>query len=156
MYKSGRLFQLMPRLLDDMSSQMASMLRLSEELNRLSDFRFTPRHLRQSIADGEPEIHNTDKEFNINLELPDFKPEDVKITSDNNRITINAKREEKLENNGYVCSEITRTYSLPEDVDPKTIVSAMNRNGILKIVSQKKDVPQETPIPIDFKSQTQT
>ncbi|KAH9513834.1 hypothetical protein Btru_031516 [Bulinus truncatus] len=149
----------MPRLLDDMSSQMASMLRLSEELSRLSDFKLPqnlaigPRNLRQRILEsGESEIHSTDKEFNINLELPQFKPEDVKISSDNNKITINAKREEKLGNDGFVASEITRTYTLPEDVDPKSVTSAMSRNGILKIMAQKKEGPQETPIPIDFKS----
>ncbi|CAL1527998.1 unnamed protein product, partial [Lymnaea stagnalis] len=60
------------------------------------------------------QVHNTDKEFRIRMDLHQFRPEEVKITSDNEKITINAKHEEKQDNHGFVSREITRIYKLPD------------------------------------------
>ncbi|KAK0043193.1 heat shock protein Hsp-12.2-like [Biomphalaria glabrata] len=102
---------------------------------------------------GDSEVHNTDKEFRVRMDLHHYKPEEVKITSDNTKITINAKHEEKQDNHGYVSREITRIYKLPENVDPSSISSTMNAHGILNIKVQKKalEEPKETPIPVTFK-----
>lgn len=60
------------------------------------------------------QIQNTDKGFRIRLDLCHHCPEEVKISSDNQKITIAAKHEEKQDNHGFVSREMTRTYSLPD------------------------------------------
>uniref|UniRef100_A0A2C9LXE4 SHSP domain-containing protein n=1 Tax=Biomphalaria glabrata TaxID=6526 RepID=A0A2C9LXE4_BIOGL len=87
------------------------------------------------------------------MDLHHYKPEEVKITSDNTKITINAKHEEKQDNHGFVSREITRIYKLPENVDPSSISSTMDAHGFLNIRVQKKalEEPKETVIPVTFK-----
>ncbi|CAL1539013.1 unnamed protein product [Lymnaea stagnalis] len=102
---------------------------------------------------GDSEVQDTDKEFRVRLDLRHYSPEEVKIISDNNRIKISAKHEEKQDNHGFVSREMTRTYSLPKDVDPKSVTSTMNSHGTLTIKVAKKAIepPKEVNIPIDFK-----
>ncbi|XP_059138767.1 heat shock protein Hsp-12.2-like [Physella acuta] len=102
---------------------------------------------------GDSEIQNTDKEFRIRLDLRHYSPEEVKITSDNKKITIKAKHEEKQDNHGFVSREMIRTYALPDDVDAKSVTSTMNSQGTLSIRAAKKAIepPKETAIPVEFK-----
>ncbi|CAG5136226.1 unnamed protein product [Candidula unifasciata] len=101
---------------------------------------------------GESEIHNTDKEFRVRLDLHHFRPEEVNITSDNVKIVINAKHEEKEDNHGFVTREMTRIYKLPPDVDAKSVTSTMNGQGVLTIRVAKRapEAPKEIQIPVNF------
>ncbi|KAH9499441.1 hypothetical protein Btru_003498 [Bulinus truncatus] len=102
---------------------------------------------------GDSEIHNTDKEFRIRLDLQHYKPEEVKITSDAKKIKIHAKHEEKQDKHGFVSREMIRTYTLPDDVDAKSVTSTMNTNGTLSIRVAKKalEAPKEIPIAVEYK-----
>lgn len=145
-----RMFSLLPRLIDEMTP----MMRLADELARYPAIGLADRNWTfPSSVSGDTEVHNTDKELRIRLDLQHFKPEEIKISSDNQRVTVTAKHEEKQDNHGFVSREITRMFKLPEDVDPKSITSAINTNGVLNIKVQKKaiEAPKETQIPIDFK-----
>ncbi|BFZ23706.1 hypothetical protein BsWGS_26745 [Bradybaena similaris] len=101
---------------------------------------------------GESEIHNTDKEFRVRLDLHHYRPEEVTVTSDNVKITINAKHEEQQDNHGFVSREVTRIYKLPPDVDAKSVTSTMNPQGVLNIRVAKRatEVPKEIQIPVTF------
>nr|AXN72715.1 heat shock protein 17 [Physella acuta] len=147
------MFAVTPRLQDDFG-----LLRLVDELINPWDLRTPMMYRDGSLANlsgrlGDSEIQNTDKEFRIRLDLRHYSPEEVKITSDNQKITITAKHEEKQDNHGFVSREMTRTYSLPDDVDPKSVTSSMNSQGTLSIKVSKKaiEAPKETNIPIEFK-----
>ncbi|CAG5116502.1 unnamed protein product [Candidula unifasciata] len=102
---------------------------------------------------GDSEIHNTDKEFRIRMDLGNYAPEEVKITSDNDRIIVHAKHEEKQDNHGFVSREMCRKYKLPKECDPKSVISTMNSHGILNIKVAKKAIepPKETAIPVEYK-----
>ncbi|BFZ14672.1 hypothetical protein BsWGS_17711 [Bradybaena similaris] len=151
------LFAITPRL-DDYSD----MFQLADELCR-PFFHYDPRNPRAlwgaynlaQLASSlrESEVQNADKEFRICLNLPHFKPEEVKITSDNQRVTVTAKHEEKEDKHGYVSREMTRIYTFPPDVDPKSVTSTMNSQGVLCIKASKLplEAPKDVPIPIEFK-----
>ncbi|CAL1533484.1 unnamed protein product [Lymnaea stagnalis] len=139
------MFAITPRF-DDLG-----LFRLADELNNCWDLDRTP--LIQAMgANRESEVQNTDKEFRIRCDLRHFKPEEIKITSDNQRVTVHAKHEEKEDNHGFVSREICRVYKLPEDVDAKSVTSSLNSNGVLKIKASKLalEAPKETAIPIQF------
>ncbi|KAH9513836.1 hypothetical protein Btru_031521 [Bulinus truncatus] len=149
MYRIAR----QPNYFDD----ILPLVRLADELSSVYDPGYNysasagdSRSIARRFA--ESEVHNTDKEFRIRLDLHHYSPEEVKITSDSTKITINAKHEEKQDNHGFVSREITRMYKLPEDVDPKSITSTMNAQGVLSIKVQKKalEEPKETAIPVTF------
>ncbi|KAK6975361.1 heat shock protein Hsp-12.2 [Biomphalaria glabrata] len=139
--------------------EVLPLARLADELSGNYDPGYSFNHVSsgddRAIARryGDSEIHNTDKEFRVRMDLHHYKPEEVKITSDNTKITINAKHEEKQDNHGFVSREITRIYKLPENVDPSSISSTMNAHGILNIRVQKKALEEskETVIPVTFK-----
>ncbi|KAK0067206.1 alpha-crystallin B chain [Biomphalaria pfeifferi] len=142
------MFAITPRI-DD-----CGLIRLADEMANPWDFR-TPLWLREATAAAsrESEVQNTDKEFRIRLDLHHFKPEEVKITSENNRVKITAKHEEKQDNHGFVSREICRLYKLPEDVDAKSVTSTMTSQGVLNIRAAKLaiEAPKETAIPVEFK-----
>ncbi|CAG5130611.1 unnamed protein product [Candidula unifasciata] len=98
-------------------------------------------------------FQNTDQEFHICMDLVCFKPEEVKITSNNKQICVSAKHEKKQGKHGYVSRQMTRMFSLPLDVDPKAVTSTMNNNGVMLIRAGKKAVeaPKEVPFPVEYK-----
>ncbi|BFZ23036.1 hypothetical protein BsWGS_26075 [Bradybaena similaris] len=112
-----------------------------------------PARSRLALARaGESEVHNTDREFRIRLDLHNYRPEEVKIACDNVRLFINAKHEERQDDHGFVSREITRTYRLPADVDVRSVVSSMNTHGVLNIKMAKKatEAPIEIPVAVEI------
>jgi len=146
------MFAVCPRFLHD-----NSLMPLGEELfcpyidpRELS---LSRRPLRNAAL-RESEVHNADKEFRIRLDLHHFRPEEVKIISDNQKVTIRAKHEEIEDNHGLVSREVTRIYLLPEDVDPTSVTSTMNSQGVLSIRAEKQalEAPKERAIFVEFKN----
>jgi HSP20 family molecular chaperone IbpA len=86
------------------------------------------------------EEEHRDGEIVVRAELPGVDPEkDVDITIENGMLRIRAERrkEEREESEGRTRSEfrygmLSRTISLPSDVDPDAI-SASYRDGILEV-----------------------
>jgi len=143
------MFSLVPSVVAD---EVAPLLRLTDDFARWPALisRCVPQPLCHL---GESEVHNTDNQFRIRMDLQHFNPEDIKVTSDNNCITVHAKHEEKQDNHGFVSREVTRIYKLPENCDPRSVTSTMNDQGILNIKVDKKalEAPKETSIPVQYK-----
>ncbi len=95
------------------------------------------------------ELHEHEKEYCVQAELPGVKKEDLDIDIDKNHLTINAKKEEEKEENNsnykkseFRYGEFSRTIYFPKDIDvDKT--SAKLEDGILKIDAPKKDADKE-------------
>ncbi|CAG5130612.1 unnamed protein product [Candidula unifasciata] len=101
-------------------------------------------------------VQNTDEEFRIRLNLGKcFKPDEIKITTNDKQICIHAKHEERKDKHGSVYREMTRKYTLPPDVDPKDVSSTMNKEGVMFIKAGKKkealEAPKEVPIRVEYK-----
>lgn len=101
---------------------------------------------------GRTEVVNTDNEFRVNMDVRHFKPGEIKITTKDNRVVINARHEEQPDEHGFIMRGFTRTYVLPKDVDPNTVTSSLNQNGILTLKAPKMalELTQEQVIPITF------
>ncbi|XP_059175601.1 heat shock protein Hsp-12.2-like [Physella acuta] len=144
------MFSISPRIDDD------TLLGFADELS--GPFEIMPplwtRAYHASRANRESEVQNTDKEFRVRVNMKHYKPEEIKITSDNQRITIHAKHEEKQDGHGFVSREITRVFKIPEDVDARSVTSTITYNGILNIKAIKVDTgaPKEMTIPVEFRS----
>nr|KAG5708945.1 hypothetical protein BaRGS_009354 [Batillaria attramentaria] len=95
-------------------------------------------------------VVNNENEFRVGLDVRHFKPEELKVTTKENRVIVNGKHEERPDEHGYIMREFTRQYVLPKDVDPTTITSGLTRDGVLTIKAPKKalEAPSERPIPI--------
>ena len=91
------------------------------------------------------DVKETDKTFEIQAELPGVEKEDVKVSVDGQRITIEAecrKANERREGETVVYAERTatrfmRSFALPTEVDD-TAAQARLENGVLQLSLPKK------------------
>ena len=101
---------------------------------------------------GGGTVSDTETAFSIHLDLSTFKPEEVKISTAGGQITIAAGHEETDENCAHLSRRVTYVYRLPKEVDPKTIKSALNAEGILSVKAEKRAVESlETPIAVEHR-----
>jgi HSP20 family protein len=91
-------------------------------------------------------IKETNKDFNLEFAAPGFKKEDIKVSIDDNILTISAEKEnEKQENSErytrkeFSYNSFSRAFSLPESVSFDKI-DANYTDGVLKLSIPKKVV----------------
>nr|ADV40225.1 putative alpha-B-crystallin [Latrodectus hesperus] len=112
-----------------------------------------PRTRANIAASGKSEVKNDDKEFQVALNVKQFKPEEIEVKIVDNYIVIHGKHEEKSEDTGLVQREFTRRYMLPKNCEPEKVTSSLNtQEGILNIVAPKKAIEappkQERDVPV--------
>jgi HSP20 family protein len=89
-------------------------------------------------------VIESENDFGIEIAVPGYQKEDIKITVENNRLVISAEHsEEKETNKNYTLREFgrtsfTRSFSLPKLVDSEKI-AAEYKDGILFITVPKKE-----------------
>lgn len=96
-------------------------------------------------------ISENEKEFNVDLAVPGFKKDDIKIKINDDILTISAenKTESEEEKNKeytrreYSYSAFTRSFRLPENVDNEHI-DAHFEDGILKIKLPKTNTQKKS------------
>ncbi|WP_108822385.1 Hsp20/alpha crystallin family protein [Dysgonomonas sp. Marseille-P4361] len=92
-------------------------------------------------------VTETDKAFNIEVSIPGFNKEDIKIAIEKNILNISAhtevENEEKGENEKilrreFKKSSFERIFTIPDNIDTENIEAAQ-KDGILSISLPKKD-----------------
>jgi len=104
------------------------------------------------------DISETDTEYLIKAELPDVKREDIKVTFEQGLLTVSGeRRQEKKQNNENEIrvesfyGSFSRSFSLPDNVDPKGI-QAECKDGVLKVrIPKTKPTQPEQPIAVEVK-----
>jgi HSP20 family protein len=106
----------------------------------------TPRWSREDTITPRLDVNETEKTYEVAAELPGVKKDDVKVSIDHDRITIEGEcREanERREGENVVYSErsarkFMRSFLLPTEVDD-TAAQAKLENGILSLTLPKKE-----------------
>jgi HSP20 family protein len=123
---------------------------LQQRLNRFFGETFNPlagTEENWSLATWAPacDIYETENAIVLKAELPEVKTEDVKVTLENNLLTIRGERklsaETKQENYHRVersYGEFMRSFTLPNIVDPNKI-NAEFKEGLLQITMTKRE-----------------
>lgn len=103
------------------------------------------------------DIYETDSEVVVKAELPEVKKEDVKVSVENNVLTIHGERkfseESKRENYHRVersYGEFTRSFTLPAFVDTAK-VNAEFKDGMLRVTMPKREEAKPKQIEIKVK-----
>ncbi len=99
-------------------------------------------------------ISETETEYLIKAELPEVSKEDVKVTVDENVITISGERRKEAEHKDEKVHRVesfygsfARSFRLPEDADVTTI-EAESRNGVLKVRVPKTPAPKPRTVEV--------
>lgn len=134
-----------------------------EPFKEMEDFfRQYSRALRPrngELAEWTPtaDISETPSEYLIKAELPAVRKEDIKVDVEDRVITISGERkhekESKDENEIRVESfrgTFTRSFSLPDDIDPKGI-KAESKDGVLKVHIPRTAAPKPKSVSVEVK-----
>jgi HSP20 family protein len=100
------------------------------------------------------DISETEKEYLIRAELPAVKKEDLKVTVDGGMITIEGERKQRKEEKNEkvhrvesVTGSFTRSFTLPDNVDEKSI-RCDSQDGVLTVHIPKTEIEKRKPIEI--------
>ncbi len=101
---------------------------------------FKPMFFEES-RDLRTDIKETDKSYELDLELPGYQKEDIKVTLDKGYLTVSAEKHQKEEDGKkYLRREIrestSRSYYVGQDIT-KEQIKAKYANGILRLTVPK-------------------
>jgi len=110
----------------------------------------------ESMPDWSPaaDISETDKEYLVKAELPGIKREDVKVSLEDGVLCIEGERKYEKEDKDEKTHRVerfygtfSRSFSLPENVDPKSI-RAETKDGVLNVHVPKMKIEKPKPVQI--------
>ena len=98
-------------------------------------------------------VHETEKEFLLTMEMPGVDKKDVHVEVENDQIIITGEKAEKTETEGLLRREIRsekfrRSFVLDSAIDRDTIKAKLD-NGMLKVTLPKKAESVGRKIDID-------
>ena len=98
------------------------------------------------------DIYETDKEIVLKMELPEMKKDDVKVTLENNVLTLRGERkfEGKVDRDNYHrvernYGEFLRSFALPTFIETKNILAEF-KDGVLTVTLPKNETSKPREI----------
>lgn len=137
-----------------------SVFTLKSDMDRLFDNFFSDRlGLTDSLADMTPaiDVEETDQAFHVTAEIPGMSKDDIKITFENNYLSISgekkAKKEVKEENYHQIerrFGKFSRTLAIPVGVKLDKIEANYDQ-GVLTITIPKAEEAKPKQIEVKVK-----
>ncbi|VVC25047.1 Alpha crystallin/Heat shock protein,HSP20-like chaperone,Alpha crystallin/Hsp20 domain [Cinara cedri] len=110
-----------------------------------------PMRLVAAPKSGLSRIRNDKDGFKVNLDVQQFKPDEVTVKVVDDYVVVDGKHEERSDEHGFISRQFTRRYKIPDTVDPKLITSSLSSDGVLSVGAPKKVInekKEEISIPI--------
>ncbi|MGZ8320693.1 MAG: Hsp20/alpha crystallin family protein [Telluria sp.] len=147
------LAQYRPRSIDDQFGRLVE--NMFEDMLSPFGAQGMPQWSAEGIATPRLNVTETEKTFEVEAEMPGVKKEDIKVSVEHQRVTIEgeSKREtERKEGENVVYSERSaskymRSFTLPSDVDEAT-AQAHLENGVLTLTLPKKQAGAATKLTV--------
>lgn len=107
---------------------------------------FRPMHAEKRAMSMRTDVKETEKAYELDIDMPGFKKDEISVTLNNGYLSVSAKRENTEEHNehkNYVRKErsfvASRSYYVGDQIKEEEI-SAKYENGVLSLL-----VPKEKP-----------
>ncbi|XP_017784343.1 PREDICTED: protein lethal(2)essential for life-like [Nicrophorus vespilloides] len=99
------------------------------------------RHSATDV-DDESSINMDKDKFQVNLDVQQFKPEEisVKITG-KSEITVEGKHDELQDEHGFISRHFVRKYIVPQECNIEEVISQLSSDGVLSITAPKDKSP---------------
>merc|ERR1712018_630382 len=98
------------------------------------DFKLVLPQLKDQVL----KVTDNDKKFEISVDTHGFKPEELNVKVKDQVVTIEAKHEEKKEEQGsFVSRQFSRSYTLPSGCKMEDVVSNLSADGLLLVSAPK-------------------
>lgn len=94
------------------------------------------------------QVINNAKEFSVELNVSQFRPEELSVSVHDEELVIEGHHEERDEECGTVERHFTRKYTLPKNVNPESIESHMTKEGHMTVKAKKLEQLKVRTIPI--------
>lgn len=111
----------------------------------MDEFFSTAANYRNDNFMPSVDVSETEKQFEVSVELPGMKKEDITVDLEKGRLTISGERkfENKEEGKNYHRVEtkygtFSRSFQLPDSINEESIVARYD-NGILNITIEKSE-----------------
>lgn len=115
-------------------------------------------HFHVGIRGPRADLVERNDGFQIELDVPGFRKEDIEIGVTANTLTVHGKMAAEKEDKGkeyYFCERhhgaFTRTFSLPRGIDPDKIAADLHE-GVLTINLPKTGEAREEPRRVEVQS----
>lgn len=133
-----------PRGLDDPFGRMVESM-FEDMFAPMAAGAVMPQWAAEGVTTPRLNVKETEKAFEVEAEMPGVKKEDVKVSIENQRVTIEAEarsESEQREGENVIYSERStrkymRSFSLPSDVDEATAEAHLD-SGLLTLTLPKK------------------
>ncbi|PSN36848.1 Protein lethal(2)essential for life [Blattella germanica] len=109
------------------------------------------QHFGLGMLSDELKLHSMISPLRVNLDVQQFKPEELTVKMVDDFIVIEGKHEEREDEHGYIARQFQRRYKIPKDVNHEAIQSQLSSDGVLTITVPKlalTDSGKEKVIPI--------
>ncbi|GIX76902.1 hypothetical protein CDAR_387361 [Caerostris darwini] len=97
------------------------------------------------------QVTTMDNKFQVQLDTSNYQPDEITVKVVNDKLVISAKHEDKSDG-VYEYHEITRTFDLPEGVDPETVTSMLTIEAPMKPANESS-VERVIPVQVSKESQ---
>ncbi|ETE66119.1 Heat shock protein beta-7, partial [Ophiophagus hannah] len=101
-------------------------------------------------AGGMGNIKTLGDTYQFAVDVSDFSPEDIIITTSKNQIEVRA---EKLAADGTIVNTFTHKCQLPEDVDPTSVTSTLGADGCLTIKARRRPAKPSEQVQQTFRTE---
>merc|ERR1712110_719755 len=96
-------------------------------------------------------VKDDETKFEVTLDVSEYKPEELKVTTVNNTLAIEGKHENKTaastaSGSSHVMRQFSRKWTLPSNCNPNEVASNLSSDGILMITAPKKALANQVPI----------
>ena len=147
---------LMPRLFGDVFDDWFGFDDFGRDMDRM----MKPLYGKHGKDVMKTDVKEKDGNYEVDIDLPGFKKEDVSVKLENGYLTITASKgldkDEQKEDSGYIRRErwsgsCSRSFYVGEDVRPEDIKARME-DGILHLTmpkEQPKALPKQNTILIE-------